>query len=110
MSEQEINSVGLNASIPKSKQLTRERLWRDMEAFLENGGRIKTEAGDVDPEEEVTSVQFAAILDTNSVAIQTGLRSGRLFGVPFPAPKRYDGKVPLYRMGDAIEFYRRTRQ
>lgn len=98
----------MGLSIPESKQAQRRRLADDVQRFLDNGGRIKTDAEDVADDAEMGSDEVALYLSTNGNAISAALRTGVLFGVAFPQPKRTEGRKPIFATRDIVVFARRA--
>ena len=106
----EVSEPELNHTIPQVQRDRREQLRRDCEAFLQAGGRIRTEADEMDPEQEITHTTFASMLGVTGVAMQTGLRNGTLFGATFPTPIRNPrNSEPIFRAGDVQRFMRERR-
>ena len=109
MSDYELEHPSVNMTIPQHKRAMREKIERDTQAFLASGGAIKTVADEIPGNRILSQAYVANLLGTHPVALQTGIRSGRLFGEDFPAPCKRVGYEPQWYARDILAFYRKTR-
>lgn len=110
MSEAELANPTVNQSIPAKQRAKREQLWADMRAFVDAGGRVRTEADDLDPNSKVSAEAFAQMMGTTPISIQNGIRNGYLFGARFPKYMLERGsRVPWFYAGDVQRFLRERR-